>query len=121
MIITRTEYSDRCESVGEVDGYEFKVLELPNLDNKPFVSCIPYGQYVVERDHTGKHQFYAVRNVDGRSYIELHPAYSVKQLEGCLAFCEDIIDGKTVGSHAANHKLISIYGDKSWVLEIVKG
>lgn len=69
----------------EVKGQTFQSLELPWKDNKPNESCIPEGTYLVKRDRTGRHQWYAVQNVPNRTFIELHPANSTKELLGCQA------------------------------------
>lgn len=59
-------------------------IELPDKDNTPFISCIPTGPYVCERDYTGKHKYFKVLDVDGRTNIEIHPAQTAEQLEGCI-------------------------------------
>lgn len=61
-------------------------LEPPDKKNKPNVSCILEGTYLVKRDRTGNHQYYAVQNVPNRTFIEWHPANKVSQLAGCTAF-----------------------------------
>lgn len=109
-------------TAGEIalpDGEVIVTLERPWLDNKPFVSCIPEGEYIVKRDHTGRHKYFALLDVEGRSAIEIHPANHVEQLEGCIApalkFNED---GTVWNSTAACHKLIDLFGEKAFHLLI---
>jgi hypothetical protein len=89
------------------DGTQIKTIECPDLDNKPFVSCIPEGIYRVRRDYTGKHTFYKLLDVPGRSFIEIHPASKVEQLEGCIGM-----------SRKDCELLIHWFGDNDWILEI---
>jgi hypothetical protein len=74
-------------------GVELFSLEPPWKNNEPNVSCIPEGEYTAVRDRGGRHQFYRVEDVPGRSAIEIHPAnYFVnpatgrQELWGCIAF-----------------------------------
>lgn len=67
-------------------GLSFDTLELPWRENRPNVSCIPEGIYRIERDHTGRHKWFRVKDVPGRTAIELHGASSVADLKGCVGF-----------------------------------
>jgi len=121
MRLVRTYYDDRTE--GKLffpDGTYVYTLERPWLDNKPFVSCIPEGKYIVDRDYTGKHQWYKIREgqVEGRSFIEFHEANVVSQLEGCVSLCMRLSGGKAYQCTAALNKLLEWFGESSFVLEI---
>jgi hypothetical protein len=69
-------------------------LELPWRDNAPNVSCIPAGEYEVERRYSPafKRTTYHLLNVQGRSYILIHPANFAgdvekgwqSHLQGCI-------------------------------------
>ncbi len=74
------------KTVGIFKHEDFKrhSLELPWCGNKPNESCIPEGSYVVKRDKTGRHQWYSVQDVKERTFIEFHPAWTVKDLLGCI-------------------------------------
>lgn len=108
------------------DDSALVVLELPWLDNQLSVSCIPEGRYIVDRNTAGKHQWYALRNeeTDPRTFIEIHPANRISQLEGCLAPCLEIKGGASTAdpiafdSVKACEKLLEWFGDDSFVLEI---
>jgi len=64
--------------------FECFSLELPWLDNEINVSCIPYGEYTCVADNTGRHRFFKVLNVPGRSGIEFHVLNTVSGTEGCI-------------------------------------
>lgn len=109
------------------NGDILKVLELPWRNNEIGKSCIPEGQYIVDRNKTGRHQWYAFRNeeTDPRTFIEIHPASLLNHLEGCLAPCYEIKGGErtsdpvAVRSKEACEVLLDWFGDDSWVLQIV--
>ena len=108
------------------DGQLIYTLELPWRNNEIGKSCIPEGQYIVDRDRTGKHRWYRFRNeeVAPRSDIEIHPAALLKHLLGCIAPCLDIKGGPmtsepvAVDSLKACELLLQWYGEDSFVLEI---
>ncbi|MEP0938203.1 MAG: DUF5675 family protein [Ekhidna sp.] len=64
-----------------------KTIELPWLENRRNVSCIPEGIYSLTKRNTktrGDHLI--VNDVPGRSGILLHPANNaLKELKGCIA------------------------------------
>lgn len=61
-------------------------LELPWLDNKPKVSCIPAGTYTAiafQSPHNG--DVWLLENTTPRSMIEIHSANVTSELLGCIA------------------------------------
>ena len=62
-------------------------LELPWLDNKCCISCIPKGTYKVITSLSTKYkkQMWEVLDVEGRSGIRIHSANYSNELEGCIA------------------------------------
>ncbi|AYA64321.1 DUF5675 family protein [Alteromonas sp. RKMC-009] len=119
LTLYRKYFPDRTESeLTMPDGTKICFLERPDLNNIPFKSCIPEGVYIVDRDYTGQHQFYRLRDVEGRTDIEIHLANYVHQLAGCLAPCMKIVDGVGINSEAAMDILLEWFGDSSWILEI---
>lgn len=119
ITLYRTYFEDRTE--GELllpDGTALAVLERPWVNNKPFVSCIPEDIYRVRRNTTGKHQYYELLDVLNRRFIEIHVAYKVSELQGCLAPCLELVDGRTKGSPEACQLLLDWFEDNDWVLEI---
>jgi hypothetical protein len=62
-------------------------IELPWLRNEHNISCIPEGQYQVNRCFSTKFGWHlSMRNVPGRKLILMHPANdAMKELRGCIA------------------------------------
>lgn len=58
-------------------------LELPWLDNKPEISCIPPGTYTVSINN-GEKKGFRLNNVIGRRDILIHIGNTVKDSKGCL-------------------------------------
>lgn len=67
-------------------------LEPPDKENKPYVSCVPAGQYICSLVQSPRHgETYEVKEVHERSQILFHPGNTVDNTEGC------ILPGSTVG------------------------
>jgi hypothetical protein len=62
-------------------------IELPWLQNRRNISCIPEGRYALRKRFTPKHQLHIlVVDVPGRAGILIHPAnYAKTELRGCIA------------------------------------
>lgn len=123
MKLLRRYYEGRTE--GKLifpDDSHLYTLERPDLNNKPYVSCIPEGKYLIDRDHHGNHQWYKVREgqVKGRSAIEIHPANKVEQLAGCIAPAMYLENGQARESTKACKELLFWFGEASFWLEIRK-
>lgn len=108
------------------DGTELCTLELPWRDNEIGKSCIPEGVYTIDRDHTGRQQWYRFRNEETspRTFIEIHPASLLRHLEGCIAPCFEIKGGERTSepvamrSKEACELLVEWFGEDSFALEI---
>jgi hypothetical protein len=64
-----------------------KTLELPWRDNKRMISCIPEGEYIVDKraPHAmRKYEHFIVNNVPNRSYILIHSGNYVWHVLGCI-------------------------------------
>lgn len=97
----------------------FLTLELPDKNNAVNISCIPNGNYIVDRDTTGKHQYYRLREVEGRTDIEIHPARSTRQLQGCIALgLQFALTYDLVNSEEACNLFLELVGDESFMLSI---
>ncbi len=105
--LIRSYLSDKTVGVMSHNSTKFKTLELPWLNNKVNESCIPEGTYLVNRDKTGRYQYYAIQNVTNRTYIEMHIATRVSHLLGCIGFSILGIAG-----------LMDYVGDNSFTLTI---
>ncbi|MFV8357640.1 DUF5675 family protein [Flavobacterium sp. XS1P32] len=62
-------------------------IELPWLNNQRRISCIPEGEYVLQKRFSPKFKWHLhLRNVPGRDLILIHPANDAKkELLGCIA------------------------------------
>jgi hypothetical protein len=62
-------------------------IELPWLHNQQRVSCIPEGEYVLQKRFSPKFRWHLhLKNVPGRDLILIHPANDAKmELLGCIA------------------------------------
>lgn len=80
------------------NGIPFAVtIELPWRDNKPFVSCIPTGQYACKRFKRSSGKItWEVTGVEGRYAILFHAANTVTDLRGCVGVAKEfgILRGK---------------------------
>lgn len=60
-------------------------LELPWLQNEQKISCIPEGEYKFSKMFSQKLGWvYRLKNVSGRSLIDIHKGNSVLDIEGCI-------------------------------------
>lgn len=101
------------------EGIHFPTLERPWLNNQVSISCIPEGVYHVKRDKTGKHQYYAVQNVVGRTNIEFHTGNVVQHSEGCILVGTGFDERYNLtNSSRAMDKLLSVIGDNDFILNI---
>lgn len=70
-------------------------IELPWIENKPNISCIPEGIYQIEIRHSARFKRHIwIRNVKNRKWILLHPANDArKELRGCIAPVLELLPG----------------------------
>lgn len=83
-------------------------IELPWLQNRKKISCIPEGRYELEERYSEKFkQHWEVKNVPKRSGILLHTANNaLKELQGCIAPVSELTGvGEGVKSRTALNKL----------------
>ena len=87
-------YSDTRATLGIlcIEGKEdpvFHTVEKPWLDNEPFKSCIPSGDYIAKPYHSKKFSHYPdVWELFGdhrREKILIHVANKPSELQGCIA------------------------------------
>jgi hypothetical protein len=75
--------------------FEFKTLELPWKNNERMVSCIPAGEYLVQKmapTTKRKYYYFHVLNVPGRDSILWHPGNYTRQILGCCLPGESHVD-----------------------------
>ena len=93
VIITRS-YKKNC-TTGELQYGDFKckTLELPNLDNKVRVSCIPESLYRCRKIISPSlGECIDIKDVPGRTYIRIHAGNFTRQILGCVLVGEKLID-----------------------------
>jgi hypothetical protein len=61
-------------------------VERPWVNNTPNESCIPEGDYTIERSvyHRGNYDCYEVLDVPGRTLIKMHIANTMLDVLGCI-------------------------------------
>lgn len=94
-IILERAYTDAA-TIGRMilpSGRILQTIELPWRGNQPRISCIPEGLYkltsrqssVVNKTSRGRYKSgWEVVAVEGRSYIMIHIANTVGDIEGCI-------------------------------------
>jgi hypothetical protein len=88
-----------------------KTIELPWRQNKPSVSCIPEGEYIIRKRKSVRFGLHLeVKDVPNRSYILFHPAnVAWKELRGCIAPVTKLTgDGMGIRSRVAMLKLMDL-------------
>lgn len=82
-------------TLGRVQFGEFKCvcLELPWLDNRPDVSCIPEGVYLCRKIVSNKNgPCFEIVNVPSRSHVQGHIGNFTRDIEGCQVYGDGIRD-----------------------------
>ena len=86
--------------------FEFQTIELPYLNNKVGISCIPFGKYKVEKRQSNRFGcHFHVKEVSGRSMILIHLGNYHSNTSGCILVgsghkhldndnCLDVIDSR---------------------------
>jgi len=87
-------HQDNCTiGVAKFGKFQCLTLELPWLDNKTNVSCIPPGIYKCEKRFSVKNgQVFQLENVHGRTYIQGHIGNYTRDIAGCIIFGDAIKD-----------------------------
>ena len=88
LVLTRTYFSEGTQGVLEWNGtIVCYTIELPWLGNQKRISCIPEGEYILQKRFSPKFKWhFHLMNVPGRDLILIHPANDAKkELLGCIA------------------------------------
>ena len=94
-----------------LEELESATLELPWLQNKSRVSCIPEGKYALMKRYSQRFGWHLqVMNVNNRALILIHPANdAMKELKGCIAPVSILkSEGKGLRSRIALNKVKAI-------------
>jgi len=109
--------------IKDIDHAPIYTLENPWLDNRPFISCVPADNYVVERFNGAKYKdVFELKGVPNRSYILIHKGNFERQTSGCilLGLKSGILNGEpaVMDSHDAMDYFKKIIGKKAFTLTI---
>lgn len=88
LLLERTYYKTGTNGVLScAGGHLCRTIELPWLENKPRISCIPEGRYRIVQRWSEKFGFHLhILDVPDRSFILIHPANNAQtELAGCIA------------------------------------
>ena len=88
LVLTRTYFPEGTNGKLECDGKLIcNTIELPWRNNEKRVSCIPEGEYFIEKRYSVKFKWHLhVLDVPERSFILFHSANDAqKELNGCIA------------------------------------
>ena len=88
LVLNRTYFPEGTQGVLEWNGTLIcYTIELPWLGNQRRISCIPQGEYILQKRFSPKIKWhFLLMNVPGRDWILIHPANDAKlELLGCIA------------------------------------
>jgi hypothetical protein len=88
LFLTRTYFPDGTNGTLVYEGkFICHTIELPWKQNETKVSCIPEGEYFIEKRYSKKFGWHLeVLDVKNRSFILFHPANNaLQELKGCIA------------------------------------
>ena len=110
ITLVRKPESDRTTGLLTLpDGPPIHTIELPWRDNQVSISCIPPGIYKFKRDHYGRHQWWSILDVPGRTHIEIHQGSKPSHSQGCIL----------MSNHDLKRMLEWFGGIETYVLEII--
>ena len=88
LVLNRTYFPEGTQGTLEWNGtIVCYTIELPWLQNQRRISCVPEGEYVLQKRFSPKFKWHLhLKNVPGRDLILIHPANDAKkELLGCIA------------------------------------
>jgi len=88
LVLHRTYFPEGTQGILEWNGDLIcYTIELPWLDNQKRISCVPEGEYILQKRFSKKFGWHLhLVNVPGRDYILIHRANDAKkELLGCIA------------------------------------
>ena len=91
--VTRIKQKDCTVGILNFYGFRCFTLELPDLNNKQNVSCIPDGRYQCKK--IVSHNLGScieIQNVLNRTYVRIHSGNYTKQILGCILVGESLKD-----------------------------
>jgi hypothetical protein len=88
LILTRKYFPEGTNGKLECEGkFICSTIELPWKENEKRISCIPEGEYLLQKRYSRKFDWHLeVIDVKNRKLILFHPANNaLKELNGCIA------------------------------------
>lgn len=123
--IKRIYLGDCTLGVIEFGNERAYTLELPWLDNQQNISCIPAKKYrAAYRKSPSNGDVIELKNVEGRSYIQIHSGNYTSQILGCILVGDSIrdINGDSIpdvtNSKNTLKKLLAWAGAEDFILDI---
>ena len=119
LILNRYRPSENCV-LGNIKivGLEHNpiyTLENPWMNNKPWISCIPAGDYALKRKHSGKFgATWELFTVDGRTDILIHAGNTEKDTSGCILV--GTASGRLTDSKKQSH--LAVLNSRDGMLEL---
>jgi len=124
LIIIKRIISDDDQTLGFISTGDWSAytVEPPWKNNEPYISCIPPGKYHAFVRKDGKNgKCIELRDVPGRTHIQIHVANWAWQLQGCIGVGYDRWEYGVGRSKDAIDGLIEIIPDqKNILVEIIK-
>lgn len=123
-------YIRRAEHLGTatrgvlyVTGFSCYTLELPDLGNTPYISCIPAGKYLASVDVDtlrGGVPVIRLEDVPKRSGILIHIGNTTAQIEGCILVGYGKVDNPiaVTNSKRAMQDLLNAVNSNNLVVDI---
>jgi hypothetical protein len=82
----------------------YYTVEKPDLNNMPFISCIPCGEYVVKKEDSPKYgpDMLTIQEVEGRTDILFHVANWPANVKGCVGMGTGVYPDLSGVSHSVD-------------------
>jgi len=110
LVLKRVSYIEGTRGVLLHDGKPVCVtLELPDLQNKRNISCIPTGFYDVNRYSSSVHGMCLfIRHVPDRSSILIHSGNTLADTRGCILVGQGFENDAIINSRKALSNLLTL-------------
>ena len=103
-------------TVGELRYRDFQcfTLELPDLDNQSYISCIPEGLYTFHTRLSNRNGFVIeLDHVEDRTHIQIHSGNYTSQILGCILVGDAI-------KHMNNDSIPDVSNSKNTLGKLLK-
>ena len=107
LVLNRIYFPDGTQGILEWNGtIVCYTIELPWLGNQRRISCIPEGEYILQKRFSPKFRWhFLLMDVLGRDLILIHPANDAKlELLGCIA---PVTKNTGIGKGSASRKALA--------------